>query len=113
VQLTLDNLQYGIKLWIMNENKEAVFGDGLATLLEKIDKEHSIVEAAKLMKMSYRYALHRIVLAEKRTDQPLVKRHRGGTKGGGSSEVTAYGKELTLRYRNAQTELNKALKALP
>lgn len=98
---------------MVNEKKEAVFGDGVADLLEEIDKRHSIVEAAKFLGMSYRYALHRIVLAEKRLNQTIVKRSRGGTRGGGSSEVTAYGKELTLHYRRAQAELDKVLKALP
>ena len=109
----LDKIDYDLKLWMVNENKEAVFGDGLAALLEEINKSHSIVEAAGNLKMSYRYALHRIVIAEKRLNRVLVKRSRGGTKGGGFSEVTDYVKELTSRYRNAQAELSKVLKTLP
>ena len=59
-------LGYKIKLWMINEKKEAVFGDGLAELIEEIDKYHSILAAAEHMGMSYRYALHRITLAEER-----------------------------------------------
>jgi molybdate transport system regulatory protein len=109
----LGNLGYAIKLWMVNEDGEAVFGDGIAELLEEIDKTHSMLEAAQNLKMSYRYALHRITLAEKRLDQLLVNRSRGGAKGGGSSEVTPYGKELTVRYRKAQEELDRVLKKLP
>ncbi len=98
---------------MVNEKREAVFGDGLAELLEEIDKYHSILEAAKKLGMSYRYALHRITLAEKRLDQLLVNRSRGGAKGGGSSQVTAYGKTLVERYRKSQIELDKVLKELP
>lgn len=97
-------LSYRFKLWMVNEKDEPVFGDGIAKLIEKIDQHHSVLEAAKDLGMSYRYALHRITLAEERLGQPLVNRSRGGAKGGGSSEVTAYGNELVERYRKAQKD---------
>ena len=84
---------------MVNEKGEAVFGDGLAELLEEIDKRHSILETAEYLGMSYRYALHRLTLAEERLGQSLVTRTRGGAKGGGSSEVTDFGKNLVARYR--------------
>jgi len=111
--IPLRDLGYAVKLWMVNEDDEAVFGDGLAELLEEIDKTRSMLEATQNLRMSYRYALHRITLAEKRLGQLLVKRSRGGAKGGGFSEVTPYGKELTSRYRKAQAELDKILKNLP
>ena len=60
--------------------------------------------------MSYRYALHRITLAEERLGQSLVTRTRGGAKGGGSSEVTAYGKDLVAQFRKKQSTLEKSVK---
>jgi molybdate transport system regulatory protein len=98
---------------MVNEKKEAVFGDGLAELIEQIDKYHSIAETANHMGMSYRYALHRITLAEERLGQLLVIRARGGAKGGGSSEVTDFGRDLAKRYRSAQSELNRILEKMP
>jgi len=109
----LRELSYATKLWMVNEEREAVFGDGLAELLEEIDKTHNMLLAAQNLKMSYRYALHRITLAEKRLGELLVNRSRGGAKGGGSSEVTPYAKTLVSRYRKAQTELAEVLKNLP
>jgi len=106
-------LGYAIKLWMVNEKGESVFGDGLAELLESIDKYHSLLEAAQHLEMSYRYALHRITLAEERLGQLLVTRVRGGAKGGGSSEVTDFGKDLVVRYRKAQARLDGVLKELP
>jgi molybdate transport system regulatory protein len=105
-------LSYKNKLWMVNEKGESVFGDGIAELIESIDKHHSMLEAAKELNMSYRYALHRITLAEERLGQSLVTRVRGGAKGGGSSEVTEYGRELTKRYRKAQAELKAFLDKL-
>jgi molybdate transport system regulatory protein len=109
----MGKLCYETKLWMVNENGESVFGDGLAKLLETIDKAHSMLKAAEQLGMSYRYALHRITLAEERLGKPLVTRVRGGAKGGGSSEVTDFGKDLAKRYRNAQTELGKVLEKMP
>jgi len=109
----LQDLRYDVKLWMVNDKGESVFGNGLAELLEETDKTHSMFEAAKNLNMSYRYALHRITLAEKRLDELLVNRTRGGAKGGGFSEVTSYGRILVSRYRKAQTELDNVLKNLP
>ncbi len=106
-------LDYAIKLWMVNEKKEAVFGDGLAELIKEIDKYHSLLAAVEHIGMSYRYALHRITLAEERLGQLLVIRVRGGAKGGGSSEVTDFGRDLAKRYRNAQAELSKILEKMP
>jgi molybdate transport system regulatory protein len=80
--------------------------------VEAIDKYHSIAEAAKCLNMSYRYALHRISLAEKRLGVSLVLRVRGGANGGGSSQVTLYGKDLVLKYRKAQVELRDFLEKM-
>jgi molybdate transport system regulatory protein len=113
IAITMCTLRYEIKLWMVNPKGEAVFGNGLAELLEEIDRYHSILEAAKHLTMSYRYALHRLTLAEERLGEPLVKRLRGGAKGGGSSEVTTFGKDLVLRYRIAQVKLDGVLRELP
>ena len=108
----LQTFRYDVKLWMINEKGESVFGDGLAELMEEIEKTHSMLDAARNLNMSYRYALHRITLAEKRLGEPLVTRSRGGAKGGWSSEVTPCGKTLVFRYRHAQRKLNMALKKL-
>jgi molybdate transport system regulatory protein len=106
-------LNYRFKLWMVNEKNEAVFGDGLAQLLEEIEEHHSVLEAAKHLGMSYRYALHRLTLAEGRLGESLVTRVRGGAKGGGSSEVTAFGKKLVLQYRQMQVKLSGTVKERP
>ena len=106
-------LGYRVKLWMVNDAGEAVFGDGLAELIENVDKYHSILETAKHLNMSYRYALHRITLAEKRLGKTLIIRVRGGAKGGGSSEATPYGRKLTEQYRKTQTELRTNLENKP
>ena len=102
-------LNYKFKLWMVNNEGEAVFGDGVAELIECVDRLHSLVEASRQLNMSYRYALHRISLAEKRLGESLITRVRGGAKGGGSSEVTLYGKNLVSKYRKIKRELEAFL----
>jgi molybdate transport system regulatory protein len=102
----MSTLRFETKLWMVNQKGEAVFGNGLAELLEEIDNHHSILEAANQLEMSYRYALHRLTLAEERLGESLVTRVRGGAKGGGSSQVTDFGRNLVMQYRNAQAELD-------
>ena len=109
----LQNLKYDVKLWMVNDKGESVFGNGLAELLEEVNKTHSMLEASKNLNMSYRYALHRITLAEKRLGERLVNRTHGGARGGGFSEVTSCGKTLISRYREAKTKLENVLKNLP
>jgi molybdate transport system regulatory protein len=106
------DLKYRAKLWMVNGEGESVFGDGLAELVESIDEYHSTLEAARHLNMSYRYALHRISLAEKRLGEPLVMRVRGGAKGGGSSEVTPFGREVTEQFRRAQKEFKGFLEKM-
>jgi molybdate transport system regulatory protein len=98
---------------MVNDKGEAVFGNGLAELLEEIDKRHSVLEVANELKMSYLYALHRHTLAEERWGESLVTRVRGGAKGGGFSEVTDFGKDLVNLYRNAQQKLDGIIMGLP
>jgi molybdate transport system regulatory protein len=71
-----------VRLWFENSKDEAFFGEGIATLLRAIDKNKSISVACKDIGMSYRYALHRISIAEVRSGTPLVRRFRGGANGG-------------------------------
>jgi len=100
-----------VKLWLVNEKGEAVFGDGIATLLEAVEKYKSVSAASEHLGMSYRYALHRISLAEKRVGRELVRRRRGGAAGG-LSELTVDGKELLVKYRKTEKEIERFLRKL-
>ncbi|MEM3550613.1 MAG: LysR family transcriptional regulator [Candidatus Bathyarchaeia archaeon] len=97
-----------VKLWFVDENGESVFGEGLAMLLEAVEKYGSLSLASDYLGMSYRYALHRVSLAEKRLGFEIVRRRRGGVLGG-SSELTPEGKELLLRFKKIERELEKIL----
>ena len=97
------------KLWFVGEDGEHVFGLGTMRLFVEIDRLGSVSAAARELGMSYRYALERITVAEKRLGRPLVERTRGGKKGGGA-KLTAFGYELLEDYRGMEGSLNQLTK---
>ena len=74
-------LRFETKLWMVNEKGEAVFGDGLAELLEEIRQTPLNFKAAEDLGMSYRYALHRITLAEERLGATVGYTSSWGSEG--------------------------------
>ena len=106
---TATNLR--IRLWFENSEGEAFFGEGIAGLLKAIEKSNSISIACKEISMSYRYALHRISVAEKRSGISLVKRFRGGGSRGGA-ELTEECRLLLQRYFEAKRLLQDFAKSM-
>jgi len=97
------------KLWFVREDGEFVFGLGTMRLFAAIDQRGSISAAARELGMSYRYALERITVVEKRLGRSLVERTRGGKEGGGA-KLTAYGYELLGDYQGMEGSLNQLTK---
>jgi molybdate transport system regulatory protein len=77
--------------------------------LPEIDRLGSISAAARKLGMSYRYALERITIVEKRLGHQLVDRKRGGKEEGGA-KLTAFGNELLANYRGMDGSLNQFTK---
>ena len=71
------------KVWFSRDGR-VVFGEGLARLIEAIDKLGSLSKAAKSSGISYRHAWGDIKNAEERLGFSLLERQTGGSKGGGS-----------------------------
>jgi len=102
-------IQPRFKLWFVDDNNEYVFGLGTMLLLAEIDKLGSVSAAARTLGMSYRYALERITVVEKRLGHPLVSRTRGGKSGGGA-KLTALGREILEDYRGMAESLRQLTK---
>ncbi len=84
-------------------------GEGGAAILEALDKSGSIAEAARQLRMSYKYVWSYLKRMEKALGQPVIEARRGGSRGGGAvlSEV---GKELLKEYRRRERWLKEALR---
>ena len=89
-----------VKFWFEDAEGRAFFGMGMADLLRAIDKYKSIALACERIRMSYRYALHRISIAEERSGRRLVDRFKGGRTRGGA-QLTEQGRLILKRYLDA------------
>jgi molybdate transport system regulatory protein len=97
-----------IRCWI-EVNGLKFFGPGPAELLEGIQREGSIAQAAKEMGMSYKKAWDIIDRLNANSKTKFVRSFKGGDKGG-RAEVTDHGKKMTARYRKLTEKLNSVLK---
>ena len=75
----------------------ATIGPGKARLLGLIGERHSITEAARAMKMSYKRAWQLIDTLNGCFREPLVESITGGSHGGGS-QLTRTGKQVLALY---------------
>lgn len=97
------------KLWL-EVGGEYVFGFGLASLLECIERLGSIHQAAGFLGMSYRQAWGRLNEAENRLGVKLLNRTIGGESGGGAT-LTPAGSELLVKYRELKSRVDEAVRS--
>jgi molybdate transport system regulatory protein len=86
------------KIWIEDDNGNAVFGLGRVKILETIQRTGSIQAAAKELKMSYRAVWGKLKATEERLGEPLLVRNIGGTSGGGS-QLTPFAEMFIETFR--------------
>ncbi len=103
------------RLWF-EHNGKPILGKGGALLLEKIARYGSIQEAIKKVssesrgtkKISYRYGWGLLKKIGERLGHPVVIKHRGGLKKGGT-ELSEVGKELLRYYNRIETYMKDAV----
>lgn len=93
------------KFWIEVDGRP-VFGKGRRRLLEAIDRNGSINQAAKEMNISYRKAWGYLKATEERLGIRLVKRQTGGKDGGGAI-LTENARTILKKYRDMEKGLQK------
>ena len=86
-------------------------GDKRIRLLEAIDTQGSISQAAKAVPMSYKAAWDAVDDMNNLAPEPLVHRSTGGRHGGGT-ELTAFARRLIAFYRALEQESQAALAKL-
>jgi len=84
------------KVWLEDEDGNAVFGEGRKRILELVDEKGSLSEASKELKMSYRAVWGKIHATEKRLGAKLIVTQVGSRRGG--SKLTPKGRELLRAY---------------
>jgi molybdate transport system regulatory protein len=103
----LKKLRAKFKLWLSTSTIEGAFGDGKWRLLRAIESTGSLSEASELMGISYRKAWGDVQKAQEALNEPLVEKHRGGSRGGQSS-LTEQGKEWVEAYTRFRGDIEKA-----
>ena len=83
-------------------------GDTRIRLLEAIEMQGSISQAAKSVPISYKAAWDAIDAMNNLAEQPLVTCSAGGRHGGGS-QLTDYGRQIVSLYRALEAEYQSAL----
>lgn len=83
-------------------------GDTRIRLLEAIEIQGSISQAAKAVPLSYKAAWDAIDVMNNLAEQPLVECSTGGRHGGGS-RLTDYGRQIVALYRAMEAEYQAAL----
>ena len=84
----------------------AIEEDPVIIMLEAIDRNGSINQAAKSVGLSYKGAWERIDALNNLSVSPLVKKKTGGS-GGGGTELTEEGKIFLVRAKMFQREIGK------
>jgi len=97
------------RFWLEHEGS-LLIGKGGAEILDAIDRTGSITEAAKDLKMSYKYVWSRLKEMQKNLGQPIIKTRRGGFSGGGGAELTDVAKGLLREYKRVEKYLSASLR---
>ena len=97
-------LKVKTKIWIENEKRNLLFGRGKTEILELIDQEGSIANAAEKIGMSYKKAWTHIKILQKYIADELVVPQKGGGGKGGTT-LTPKARELILSYRKLQQDI--------
>lgn len=87
---------------------EIAIGPGKAQLLEAIADTGSISASAKRLGMSYRRAWLLVDTMNRCFREPVVASATGGA-GGGGAHVTAFGREVLVRFRAMSRAVDRAL----
>ena len=93
------------KIWI-EAGGRLVFSDGRLALLEAVEEQGSLSQAARRLNMSYRAAWGLLKVTEATLGVKLLDVAIGGVNGGGAT-LTPEAKELVRRFRRVKTRVNR------
>ncbi len=86
-------------------------GPGKADLLEAIAETASLTGAARRSGMSYKRSWLLVQEMNAAFATPLVETIKGGTGGGGGTQLTPLGHRILTRYREMEADAGKAIAA--
>lgn len=96
------------RVWFTESGRD-LLGKGGAEILESIAEVRSISKAAERLGRSYRQVWGQVNEMEKSFGEPLIRRFKGGVKGGGGAELTDAGLALLKEYRRVSEYVKELL----
>lgn len=105
----LAELHFDLRIRLMKER--AFYGPGTHQLLQLTEETGSLLEACRLMGISYSKGRKLISKTERYLGYAIIESQQGG-KSGGRSNVTAQGKSLMAAYSGFYTEAKQCLHEL-
>lgn len=105
----LAELHFDLRLRLMKER--AFYGPGTHQLLQLTEETGSLLDACRLMGISYSKGRKLIFKTERQMGYAVIESQQGG-KTGGRSIVTAKGKELMAAYSGLTAEARQCLQQL-
>ncbi len=100
----MPNKQLRCQVSVRIFGEEKCFGPGVADLLERVDRLHSLRKATIEMDMAYSKAWKIVKTAEANLGFPILKSMTGG-KGGGGADLTDEGKRFVSAYRRFEASV--------
>lgn len=95
-----------LKVALASDGDEEFFGVGLLQLLEGIERQGSIQQAARDMELSYVKALKILNRLERELGETLLIRKKGGASRG-STKLTPYARKFATDFAELRTGLVK------
>jgi molybdate transport system regulatory protein len=96
------------RVWFVARGKD-LLGKGGAEILESIAATRSISKTAKRLRRSYRQVWGQINEMEVSYGEPLIRRFKGGVKGGGGAQLTEAGHGLLREYQRTSEYVESLL----
>jgi len=98
------------QIWLAEATSKPLMLDQI-DLLQAIADTGSITAAAKIAGVSYKTAWDRLERINNLSEQPVIQRSAGGSKGGGSI-LTSYGEKMLSGFKQLQEQHNQFLENL-
>lgn len=92
-----------IKVWIEDNNRNLLFGDGKTQVLELIEQTGSIKEASQKVGMNYKKAHNHVKILQENIQDELVIVNKGS---GGGTKLTPKAKELIEAYKTLREDVD-------
>jgi len=104
-------LELGIKVWLKGFD-DFTLGQGDVSLLRSLQSTRNLTKSAEVLQYSYKYAWQKLKSISKKTGLDVAHSKKGGSGGGGTVNLTDWGRYLLACYDHINTEIELVKKKI-